>query len=185
MRTVLLREAQSRIEAASQKIRTFEAKNYLTLGPIARQNLLVHYARQQEGITFSAVSNDNTIRQSMQLDNLRTEVEIVIPENNNNLAKKTKTKMNKSCAEVMVDEHSLRQALGLPLNDIFNGGVYHRCAHNETSGPDVEDEDNGASSLELQKSLPSLLLQLLLTPPRTASPSPTSNLEVNPALGDM
>ena len=84
-----------------------------------------------------------------------------------------------------MDEHSLRQALGLPLNDLFNGGVYHRCAHNETSGPDVEDEDHGASSLELQKSLPSLLLQLLLTPPRTASPSPTFNLRVNPALGNM
>ena len=121
----------------------------------------------------------------MQLDDLRTEVEIVIPENNNNLAKKTKTKMNKSCAEVMVDEHSLRQALGLPLNDLFNGVVCHRCAHNETAGPDVEDEDHGASSLKLQQSPPALLPQLLLTLPRTASPSPTFNLEVNPALGDM
>ena len=41
VRTGFLRETQSRIEAASQKIRTFEAKNYLTLGPIGRQNLLV------------------------------------------------------------------------------------------------------------------------------------------------
>ena len=44
----------------------------------------------------------------------------------------------------MVDVNSLCQVLGLPLHDLFNGGIYHAYAHNETAGPDIEETDHGA-----------------------------------------
>ena len=46
MPTSLRRENQSRTEAASQQIRNFEARNYLTLETIICQHLLVCQARK-------------------------------------------------------------------------------------------------------------------------------------------
>ena len=39
---------------------------------------------------------------------------------------------------------SLREALGLPLHNIFDSGIYNEYVHNKTVEPDAEDTDHGA-----------------------------------------
>ena len=62
-----------------------------------------------------------------------------------------------------VDSSSLRQALGMPLNDLFENQIYHGHIHSETLGDDVEDADNGASASPR-------LEQPQIDPPRRPSP---------------
>ena len=58
----------------------------------------------------------------------------------------------------MASTNSLRQAIGLTLNDPLNGSTCHGQTHDERLGPDVECTDHGASSVLLQQ------LQLALSP---------------------
>ena len=43
----------------------------------------------------------------------------------------------------------MRCALGLPLHDIFDQGIFHEYQHNETVGNDVADTDHGAAEDEV------------------------------------
>ncbi len=54
----------------------------------------------------------------------------------------------------MVDVNLLRAALGLPLHDMLNNGIFHNYGHNETTGPDVEDTDHGAVQPPQQSTAP-------------------------------
>ena len=51
--------------------------------------------------------------------------------------KKIRIEPNGCWVGVRVDVNSLRRALGLPLRDIFDGGIYNEYVHNETVGHDV------------------------------------------------
>jgi len=61
------------------------------------------------------------------------------------ISKKIRIELNGCWLDVRVDVNSLRRALGLPLHDIFDGGIYNEYMHHETVGPDVEDTDHGAT----------------------------------------
>ena len=67
----------------------------------------------------------------------------------------------------------LRKELGLPLNDLFNGGVYHERAHNKTIDPDVEEIGHVSSSVQTKQEPLAFPLQPPLVLLRTTSLSPT------------
>ena len=114
--------------SGAEQVRTLEANSGVSLGPIVRQHLAVHQARQLPGSTLFALTIDNTARQAMSLDSQRATAEKT-PTNEDRLARIIKIQIDGSWIEVMVDVSSLRQALGLPLHDLFDCGIYHRCIH--------------------------------------------------------
>ena len=65
-----------------------------------------------------------------------------------------KIELNGCWVDVRVDVNSLRAALGLPLHDIFDNGIFRNYVHNETTGPDVEDTDHGAVQPPQQSTAP-------------------------------
>jgi len=99
--------------------------------------------RQPEGTEF-AMPNDNITRQAQFLDERRQEATREEGGDDDRNRKKIKMELNGCWVDVRVDVNSLRAALGLPLHDIFHGGIYNEYVHNETTGPDVEDTDHGA-----------------------------------------
>ena len=80
---------------------------------------------------------NNTSRQAMSFDDQRTAVETNTPKNEDRLDRKIKTQINGSWVEVIVDVSSLRQALCLPLHNLFDSGICHGCVNSETVGDDV------------------------------------------------
>ena len=102
----------------------------------------------------------------MYFDTQRAAVEINTPTNEDRMAIKIKMQINESRVEMLVDLSSLYQALGITLHGLFESGVYHRCVHSETLGPDIEYNDHRTSAVQLEKSpisptrTPSTQLQL-------------------------
>ena len=82
-------------------------------------------------------------------------------------------KSNGSWVEVIVEENSFMQEIGLPFHDLFNTNIYHGRAHNETVEPDVEDISHESSSVQPKQALLALALQPPLALPQTPSPSAT------------
>ena len=145
--TGLRRATASRVAASARQIREFEQENDVTIGPITRQHVAVRQARQPDGEAF-AMPRDNTTRQAEFLDERRriqqAEREAGRGDEADRNRKKIRIEVNGSWMDVWVDVTSLRRALGLPLHDLFDGGIFREYVHQETVGPDVEDTDHGA-----------------------------------------
>ena len=62
--------------------------------------------------------------------------------------------------------NSLQAALGLPLHNIFDGGIYNEYLHSKTDSPDVEDTDHVIVEPPLPIAPP--------TPPSPFTPSPST-----------
>ena len=145
----LRRATAGRIEASARQIRQHEDRTNVRIGPITRQHVAMHQARQPEGTDF-VLPSDNTTRQAQYLDQRREEAardERGGGDENqreDRTSKKIKIEINGCWVEVKVDVNSLRAALGLPQHDLFSEGMFRDCVHNETIGPDVEDTDHGA-----------------------------------------
>jgi len=132
-----------RIEASARQIREYEERNNVQFGPITRQHIAIHQARQPEGAEF-AMPDDNTTRQAQFLDERRQDMARTREEegDNDRHHKKIKIRFSGGWVDVEVDVTSLRAALGLPSHDIFQEGIFHDYVHNETAGQ--EDTDDGA-----------------------------------------
>ena len=146
-----------RIEASARQIREYEERNNVRMGPITRQHVTIHQARQPDGSYFTTMPNDNTTRQAQYLDERREEAaqeEEGGGGDGEREVKKIKIEFNGSWVDVGVDIRSLRAALGLPQHDMFRNGIFHEYVHNETVGSDVEDTDHGAQPQ--QETLPAL-----------------------------
>ena len=141
----LRRATQSRIEAAAEQIRNYEAESGTQFGAITRQHAGIHHARQPEGTAFT-LPTDNTFRQAEQLDMRRQELEErdAAAVDAEPTIRTFRIKLNGTWVDVPVDIVSLRLALGLPRHDIFSQGIFHEYQHNPAAGPDVADTDHGA-----------------------------------------
>ena len=70
--TNLRRATASRIEASARQIREYEERSNVRMGPITRQHVEIHHARQPDETEF-IMPNDNTTRQAIYLDQRREE----------------------------------------------------------------------------------------------------------------
>ena len=68
-----LRQATAgRIEASARQIWEYEERSNVRMGPITRQHVAIHHARQPDEAEFT-MPNDNTTRQAIFLDQRREE----------------------------------------------------------------------------------------------------------------
>ena len=70
--TGLRRATAGRIEASARQIREYEERSNVRMGPITRQHVAIHQARQPDGSEFT-MPTDNTTRQAQFLDERREE----------------------------------------------------------------------------------------------------------------
>ena len=98
------------------------------------------------------ISNDDTARQAQFLDKRRKEAACEEGGRDDDVesVKTVKTQLNGCWVDLRVDVSSLRAALGLPLHDLLHDFTFRDHAHNETTGPDVEDTDHGVVQLPPQ-----------------------------------
>ena len=94
--TGLRRETRGRVIAAAEEISNFGNIDKTNLGPIARQHFSEHQSRQQAGSTFDSLPTDNTTRQLIALDVMRTESALESGTSNNIIVKKIGMKINES-----------------------------------------------------------------------------------------
>ena len=102
------------------------------------------------------ISNDDTARQAQFLDKRRKEAACEEGGRDDDVesVKTVKTQLNGCWVDLRVDVSSLRAALRLTLDNLFHDGILRERAHNETTGPDVEDMDHGAVQLPPQPTAP-------------------------------
>ena len=68
----LRRATANRIKASVRQIQAYEEQRNISLGPITRQHVSIHQARQPDGTEF-VMPTDNTTRQAQFLDERRNE----------------------------------------------------------------------------------------------------------------
>ena len=139
----LQRATASRMEESVSQINTYEEQNNTRLGPITRQHVSIHQARQPDGTEFT-MPTDNTTRQAQFLDKRGNDAISQITEADDEQNRKIRIELNGCWIDVRVDVNSLREALGLPPHDIFQNGIFCEYVHSKTVGPDLEDTDHGA-----------------------------------------
>ena len=157
--TSLRRATAARVEASARQIREYEERSNVTMGPITRQHVEIHHARQPEEAEFT-MPNDNTTRQAIFLDQRREEAAREGEEglDEERASRKIRIKLSGCWIDVTVDVNSLRRALGLPLHDIFRAGIFNDYVHHETMGPDIEDTDHGGTQTQRPPSAPAQTL---------------------------
>ena len=135
------------------------------MGPVTRQHVPTHQARQPEGSELTMPS-DNTVRQAQFLDE-RAEEAVHEErggsdgvEREERRSKTTKAQASGCWVDVRVDVSPLWAALGLPLCDLFHDDELRECARNEVTSPDVEGTDHGAVQPPPQSTMSSSSLSL-------------------------
>ena len=106
--TNLRRATAGRIEESARQIREYEERNNVRMGPITRQHVEIHHARQPDEAEFT-MPNDNTTRQAIFLDEQREEAERQREEGLDEeiRSKKIRIEINGCWIDVRVDVNSL------------------------------------------------------------------------------
>ena len=137
------------IRREMERLDQYAQSNNLQIGPIQRQHLAVHNARQPEG-TPIRVPNDATTRQAAALDEAREVLDAEDADAARERESQTRTiniVMNGTRVPVEVEISSLRRALGLPQHDIFHEGIFRRYRHPRLpEDANMEDVDHVADN---------------------------------------
>ena len=103
--------------------------------------MAVHFARHPPE-TEIAIPNDNTTRQAQALDLGLAEAQAQAASGSDNtVAGTVRIKLQDTWIEIAFDVNSLRSALGFPLHNIFNQGIFHQ-PYNPTEVADADDMDD-------------------------------------------
>jgi len=139
----LRRATQANMADARERLREHDIVHGIARGPIERAHLAVTNARRPEGAPLE-LGNDNTTTQARRLDVMQQEMQNEDEQAavaRNNEYRPITFKFNGTDMEVEVKIQSLRAALGLPLYDLFQNGVFHGYQH-ETVARDEDENDD-------------------------------------------